>query len=372
MARKFLYIVAALVVLVLVGLAALSIWGREAFNATFVPTRGFEVQAPLAADAYADPAMWFSGPQAAAAGNPALWLPQGATEAGAEAGAVVFFVHPTSYFSTDHWNSPKDDAEARDEASGYIRVTASAFSATGKIWAPKYRQATFGSFLSDSPESAQALEVAYGDVLLAFDHFLAHVPADAPIVLAAHSQGSFHLKRLMRDRVAGKPLASRIAAAYPIGWQISLRHDLPKMGLPACASPDQPGCVVNWLSFAQPAESAMMDESYAIRPALDGAKPGGSAFLCSNPLTGAIGGAAPAGANSGTLVPDAELANGRLQPGMVPARCGGDGYLDIGPPPELGPYVLPGNNYHVYDVPLFWANLRSDAARRVSAWKVRQ
>ena len=58
-----------------------------------------------------------------------------------------------------------------------------------------------------------------------------------------------------------------------------------------------------------------------------------------------------------------------LVSGMVPARCGKDGFLLIGEPPELGPYVLPGNNYHVYDIPLFWANLRADVARRVAAWK---
>jgi hypothetical protein len=31
--------------------------------------------------------------------------------------------------------------------------------------------------------------------------------------------------------------------------------------------------------------------------------------------------------------------------------------------------VLPGGNYHVYDMVLFWANLREDSARRVAAWK---
>ena len=41
----------------------------------------------------------------------------------------------------------------------------------------------------------------------------------------------------------------------------------------------------------------------------------------------------------------------------------------IGDPPDMGAYVLPGNNYHVYDVPLFWENLRADYARRVAAWK---
>ena len=39
----------------------------------------------------------------------------------------------------------------------------------------------------------------------------------------------------------------------------------------------------------------------------------------------------------------------------------------IGLPP-LGPYVLPGNNYHVYDYALFWSAIRKDAERRLAAW----
>jgi hypothetical protein len=31
--------------------------------------------------------------------------------------------------------------------------------------------------------------------------------------------------------------------------------------------------------------------------------------------------------------------------------------------------VLPGNNYHVYDYSLFWANIRVDANRRLEAFK---
>ena len=40
----------------------------------------------------------------------------------------------------------------------------------------------------------------------------------------------------------------------------------------------------------------------------------------------------------------------------------------IGEIPPLGPYVLPGNNYHVYDYALFWAAIRRDAERRLAAW----
>ena len=30
--------------------------------------------------------------------------------------------------------------------------------------------------------------------------------------------------------------------------------------------------------------------------------------------------------------------------------------------------MLPGNNYHVFDYSLFWANIRADAARRLRAF----
>jgi hypothetical protein len=94
-----------------------------------------------------------------------------------------------------------------------------------------------------------------------------------------------------------------------------------------------------------------------------------SPILCVNPLTGSANGQADMAANLGTLVPNAELTSGELVPGAVPAACNALGLLMIGDPPEMGSYVLPGNNYHVYDIPLFWANLRADVARRVNAWQ---
>ena len=54
--------------------------------------------------------------------------------------------------------------------------------------------------------------------------------------------------------------------------------------------------------------------------------------------------------------------------GAVPARCDERGLLRIGDPPELGEGVLPGGNYHVYDIPLFWKNLQEDVIARVKAW----
>ena len=69
------------------------------------------------------------------------------------------------------------------------------------------------------------------------------------------------------------------------------------------------------------------------------------------------------------MVPSRELDTGKLTRLGIPARCDAKtGLLLIGEAPDLGPYVLPGNNYHVYDVPLFWANVRADVAKREAAW----
>jgi hypothetical protein len=88
-------------------------------------------------------------------------------------------------------------------------------------------------------------------------------------------------------------------------------------------------------------------------------------MLCTNPLNGGAAAAADMKANLGTLKPDASMEAGELVVGAVPARCDPKGFLLIGDPPEVGPYVLPGNNYHVYDFPLFWANVRADATLRL-------
>lgn len=369
MARKFLYIVAIFVTLLIAGAIVLRFWAEDLTEFAFVPTADFKPQPSLAANVYEDPAMWISRPGIGPGKDPARWLPQGFSGADRPVKAAVFFIHPTSYLEKAQWNAPLDDAESRERAELFVRGMASPFNASVDLWAPRYRQAAFGAFLTNAPEATQALDAAYGDVLQAFDYFLATIDNDTPIVIAGHSQGAYHLRRLLRDRVSGKPLAKRIVAAYAIGWPVSLTHDLPAIGLPPCTTSDQTGCVISWLSFAEPADNRMVLEGYARKPGLDGQPVGGSPFLCSNPLTGMVGGEAPATANLGTLIPDKDNTSGTLMAKQVPARCGPDGFLYIGPPPEMGAYVLPGNNYHLYDIPLFWANLRADVARRAKAWK---
>jgi hypothetical protein len=370
MARKFLYLIAIAIGLIIVLLMALRFWAEDLSELAFVPNGPFQAPPPLAAYAYDDPAMWISRPGQGAQ-DPARWLPQGYHEAPDELNAAVFFVHPSSYMERKQWNAPPGDSESRWQAQDYVRAMASAFNRSADLWAPRYRQAAFGTFLTDAPESARAIDLAYGDVRMAFDHFVAHVAPSKPMILAGEGQGAFLLRRLLAERVAGKPLADRVAAVYVSGWPISREHDLPVLGLPACTAPEQSGCVMSWLSFAEPADATMALKSYGRRPGLDGKPLKGAAFVCTNPLTGG-GGPAPAGANPGTLVPDKSGANESLVPGVAGARCAADGLLMIGDPPQVGNRVQPGNDYRAYDISLFWAALRADATHRVEAWQSRR
>jgi hypothetical protein len=367
LARRFLWVVAGLTVLVLAGALVYRLFGAELIRFTMVPTAAFEGGPPPAPSAYADKGRWIARPDMAA--SPASWMPAGMAREGAPR-ASVFFIHPTSYLKSSHWNAPLDDQESQWRAKLFVQSQASVFNGVADIWAPKYRQATFGAFLTTKAEAQQALDFAYRDVDAAFDQFLSETPKDRPIILAGHSQGSLHLIRLLAERIAGKAEAKRIAAAYVIGWPVSIPADLPSLGLPACERREQAGCVVSWQSFAEPADPEMVTDVYDKSAGRTGIARAGSPMLCINPLTGGRGGEAPAAANPGTLVPNAELTQGRLQTPGVPARCDVRGFLLIGADaPDLGPYVLPGNNYHVYDYALFWSALRADAAARVAAWE---
>ncbi|GAA4644248.1 DUF3089 domain-containing protein [Pontixanthobacter gangjinensis] len=373
MVRKFLYFIATIIVLVIAAGFVLTIWSKELTRLALVPSAEFVEQTPLEENAYQDPEMWFSRPGIGTS-DPARWQPAMRGEgrsvpaaAGPNSNFAVFFVHPTSFLDRTTWNAQLDDAESQNIAKIYVRGMASPFNQATEVWAPRYRQATFGAFLTDSGEATRALDAAYADVKQAYEFFIATVDEDTPIVLVGHSQGALHLLRLLREEVSGSPISSRVAAIYAIGWPISVVNDLPSLGFPACATADQAGCILSWSSFAEPADPSDVMDSYSNSMGFDGKLRGDSKILCINPLTGTIDGAAAANLNLGTLVPEDNFSSGELVPSYVSARCDERGLLLIGPPPEMGSAVLPGNNYHVYDIPLFWKNTQEDVVRRVTS-----
>ena len=171
-----------------------------------------------AAPNYADVSHWFAHPSITSkvhvtpvgiAGNDA-W----------QNGEVdVFFIAPTLNFSKLGWNAPINHPSSTELISELIMGgQASVFNSCCRIFSPKYRQATFYSFLGDKKNGRKALELAYEDCLAAFDYYMAHFNKGRPFFLAGHSQGALHTMRLLDDRIEGTALVKQLVAAYPIGF----------------------------------------------------------------------------------------------------------------------------------------------------------
>ncbi len=365
-ARRFLWVIAILIILVIAAAAAYRLFGEQLLQAALVPRTSFAASPVSEPPNYRQVSGWLAQPRL---NHPARWTPPG-YRAAPQPAAVAFFVPDSAYFGNDRWTMPLADAATDSRAARFLKAQASVFNGIAEIWAPRYRAASFAASVTASRDATLALNFAYADVLRAFDVFAAQVPFDAPIVLAGHGQGARQLLRLLNERVAGAPLRARIAAVYLIGWPVSVQADLPATGFSACTAPAQTGCIISWSSFADPADARSFRALFDAHPGLTGQPRRGTAILCTNPLTGTVTAQPQAPVrNLGALVPDTQT----IVPHGVGARCLPSGVLSIGPPPaRFGEFVLPGNSYHFYDYQLFWANLRADAEARVAAFPARR
>ncbi len=367
-ARRFLIVITILTLLVVAGAFAIFQFGGRVLRDEFTPQGHYAPPPPRSGPDYAKAESWIARPGMDPGDDPSRWLPSNWSPLNADEGhAAVFYIHPTTYLKGDRWNAPLYDAESSWRDQLFVQSQASAFNAVGDVWAPRYRQAAYGSFLLNSKDANKALDLAFSDVSAAFDEFLRQLSPETPIILAGHSQGALHLMRLLRER--SNELKGRLVAAYVVGWPIDQRSDLPALGLPACTAPDQAGCVLSWMSFGDPANPSLILGDWEKTHGLTGGERRRKDIVCVNPITGIEASSAPATANSGTLVPNGDFSSASVAKGAVGAHCDKGLLILDGAIPPLGPYVLPGNNYHVYDYALFWGAIRRDAQRRLAAWQ---
>jgi len=285
-----------------------------------------------------------------------------ASEPGGLGEVAVFFVHPTSFMAKSGWNQPLDDATANlivDER--ILRHQASVFNSCCTVWAPRYRQATFFSFIDTSGNGERALALAYGDVERAFDAFLAQLAPGQPFILAGHSQGTRHSAQLLRERISGTALLDRLVAAYLVGFSIGYEDLGP---VPACEDPAQTGCAIGWNAMDGEGSGAFGDTDN---------------LLCTNPLTWRLGedyaghdlNVGAIGFASWQPVPDEDPALTEPVPGAADAQCY-EGQLAV---QELRsddfPSRMAGNSLHPYDYSLFHMNIRDNVVLRVNSYLAR-
>ena len=239
------------------------------------PKRSFsDVRAPLAPDYSRDAAWCFlPGRRGTIASHyPAEDVDSEASrrcqgEAGS-APADCFYIHATAAVGgVDRYN-----ASAGLESSCQVELVeqsflgfAAAVNHCCNIYAPRYRQATFGSFLCpfDRESSLAAADLAYADVKRAFAAFLKRTSGQRrPFFLFGHSQGAVHLARLVQDVVdKDVELCQRLVCVYAIGsGNAGLPADLSHLNnLHASRGPaDTPGALVSMNLRACDADADLM------------------------------------------------------------------------------------------------------------------
>lgn len=317
--------------------------------------------APLPPD-YAQPAMWSqAGAIAAPGASPIARYPN----------VDVFYIYPTTLRSDTLLNADPADAQTNrwvDESA--IARQASVFSGCCRVFAPRYRAASYKALMNGAQRDA-AFALAYIDIERAFDWYLSHENHGRPFILAGHSQGAFHVATLLEKRIDGSALRKQLVAAYVIGINLG-EGEFGKrfQALKPCDQPRQTGCVLQWEAVSEGGDVtklATYSQSTYIAKYGDGP---GKTSLCINPLTfirkkpiapaGNSRGAAPGAPGFGRMK--------QLVAGKVAARCE-QGLLVVTADPELDLQPLPGGSLHYHDYGLFYADIRADAIRRAQAFR---
>ena len=175
----------------------------------------------------------------------------GQVRADSDAPIDCFYVYPT--ISRDA--TMNSDLAPGPEEQAVAAIQAARFAGTCRIHAPMYRQVTLAGlaavFAGGSRGGDQQL--AYGDVLAAWRHYLQHRNGGRPFVLIGHSQGTVHLSRLLAEEIEGSQVAGRMLSALLIGFNVEVPEGQTVGGsfqrTPLCTRMGQTGCVVSYVSF---------------------------------------------------------------------------------------------------------------------------
>jgi len=271
----------------------------------------------------------------------------------ADAAVDVFYIHPTTYTGKQgqkYWNASLDDTKLNLKTDQYpIRYQASIFNGAGKVYAPRYRQAHLNCFFTEKKSDAgKALDLAYQDVRSAFRYYLQYYNNGRPFIIASHSQGTYHAKRLMREFVDGKPLQNQFVVGYLAG--LAVPADYFKT-IPPCANPEETGCFCTWRTFRNgyvPKKLHFPDSNIVV----------------TNPVTWSQ--------NQLTCSQDVQLGGvlkdfKKVYPGLV-ETCVHDDLLWVNKPKFPGSFLLTTKNYHIADYNFFYADIRHNARDRVKAF----
>ncbi len=288
--------------------------------------------------------------------------------------ADVFFIHPTTYLSNATWNARFNEGgfTGQQLSETVLGYQVSAFNACCRMFVPRYRQATISAFLRPTSDSFKSYDLAYSDVLRAFNHYLKTQNRGRPFILASHSQGSLHATRLIHERIDRNPsLQRRLVVAYVVGASLPARQSHTR--LPVCASPRQTGCLIDWNSASRLTILALGRGLMVTWAKGRYSSVGLKSWLCVNPLSWRRDSrSVPAAENSGALpFPGLGKPVPALRRGVTGAQCRrGRVIVRIRSENRVGftDVLTKLGSYHNLGYSLFYQSIRQNAVERVAAF----
>lgn len=315
------------------------------------PTSIFDAAKTPPAPDYADLKNWAAHPDVHDCADS---VPVGSELKDEQAGsqADVFFIHPTTLLNEKgniFWNSDVGDTKLnRKTDASTILYQASIFNGVGKIYAPRYRQAHIHAyFTTDTASARRAFDLAYGDVKASFEYYLKNRNNGRPIIIAAHSQGTTHAKRLIKEFFEGKTLKNKLVVAYLVGIPVAknLYTDIK-----VCETPEQTGCICSWRTFRKGYEPPTRLENIMVVNPLSMRTD--TAFVGKEKSQGAV-----------------LLKFKMTKPHFVDAQIHND-ILWTDKPKFFGSIFFNTPIYHIADYNFFYLDVRNDVKRRLGYfWK---
>lgn len=279
----------------------------------------------------------------------------------------VFYLYPTVWYgegTNKDFVCPIDFKPMRENATNALISQSTIFEEVGNIYAPFYRQAD-ALYILDTNNNIKNKEKYFNDIpkkdaIAAFDYFIKNFNNNKPFILMGHSQGAMMIKEILIDYFkTNENLMNRLVAAYIIGYSVTT-NDLEKNPhLKFARSEYDTGVIISYNT-----ESSIFN---GYNPTLlEGA-------IAINPITWtleedeatkekSLGSCFFAGTNF-NIVKNFASAKVDKKRGVI--KCDSinadDFYVDG---------MFEKGNYHVYDIALYYNDLKENARKRVGAfWK---
>ncbi|WP_455146021.1 DUF3089 domain-containing protein [Brachyspira pilosicoli] len=279
----------------------------------------------------------------------------------------VFYLYPTVWYgegTNKDFVCPIDFKPMRENATNALISQSSLFEEVGNIYAPFYRQAD-ALYILDTNNNIKNKEKYFNDIpkkdaLAAFDYFIKNYNNNKPFILIGHSQGAMMIKEILIDYFkTNENLMNRLVAAYIIGYSVTT-NDLEKNPhLKFARSEYDTGVIISYNT-----ESSIFN---GYNPTLlEGA-------IAINPITWtleedeatkekSLGSCFFAGTNFNVVK---NFASAKVDKKRGVIKCDSinadDFYIDG---------MFEKGNYHVYDIALYYNDLKENARKRVGAfWK---